>query len=188
MPEGIPIPGKTKPTEREVRRAQLGSSEDWRFPEKRFEVGKDHPGTLICPRCHAISEEKRWYYDDKKYQELRHAPGVEELVCPGCRRIEAHRYDGEVLLKSPLLTTRRSEALSLIRHTAEEARVKNPIARLASIEVRDGEIHVLTTTKFLAQRIGKEFAKAMGGELTIDNLPQEKFVRVRWVRENEVEE
>lgn len=184
MPEGIPIPGKTKPTEREVRRAQVGQSEDWRFPEKKFQKGKDHPGIIICPRCHAISQQKRWIVDEQRYRELQHQPGVEEVVCPGCRRIEERVYEGEVVLKSPLLVDRRDEAVSLIRHTEEEARMENPIARVASMEVRDGEIYVLTTTKWLAQRIGKEFAKALGGAVAIDNLPNEKFARVRWERDS----
>lgn len=184
MPEGIPIPGKTKPTEREVRRAQLGQSEDWRFPEKRFETGMDHPGIIVCPRCHAISVEKRWFVDERQYQELIGTPGVEPVVCPGCRRIEAHVYEGEVMLKSPLLVDRRDEALSLIYHTAEEARHENPIARVASLEEKEGEIYVLTTTRFLAQRIGKEFQKALGGDLAIDNLLHEKFARVRWTRKS----
>ncbi len=183
MPEGIPIPGKTKPTERQVRRAQVGQSQDWRFPEKKFEKGKDHPGIIICPRCHAISEQKRWFVDEQRYQELRGAAGVEEVVCPGCRRVEAQVYEGEVLLKSPLLVHTQDDALNLIRHTAEEARLENPIARLASVEARDDEIHVLTTTKWLAERIGKEFHKAYGGHVEIDSLPNEKFARVRWVRE-----
>ena len=29
---------------------------------------------------------------------------------------------------------------------------------------------------------GKEFKKALGGDLTIDNPPYEKFTRVRWER------
>ncbi|MBI2953393.1 MAG: hypothetical protein HYY30_03705 [Chloroflexi bacterium] len=184
MPEGIPIPGKTKPTEREVKRAQVGKSQDWRFPEKRFETGKDHPGIIICPRCHAISEKKRWFVDEKRYEELKNAPGVEQVVCPGCRRIEAQVYEGEVSLKSPLLIDRKDEALSLIHHTEQEARLENPIARIASIDVEGDEIHVLTTTKWLAQRIGKEFAKALGGTVSFDNPPNEKFTRVHWVRED----
>jgi NMD protein affecting ribosome stability and mRNA decay len=182
MPEGIPIPGKTKPTEREVRRAQLGRSEDWRYPEKKYERGKDHPGTIYCPRCHAISEQKRWFFDESRYQEIRELPTVKQVVCSGCRRIENQIYGGEVFLRSPLLVTRKDEALSLIRNTADTEMRKNPIARIASIEAGDDEIYVLTTTRWLAQRIGKEFAKALGGEVTIDNLPQEKFSRVRWER------
>ena len=188
MPEGIPLPGKTKPTEREVRRAQVGKSEDWRFPHKKYEKGKDHPGVIVCPRCHAISEQKRWYVDEQRYAQLVKMSGVEEVVCPGCRRIEAHVYEGEVLLKSPLLVGRKNEALSLIQNTAEEARLENPISRVASVDVRDGEIYVLTTTRWLAERIGKEFAKAYGGELKIDRPPREKFARVRWVRDGQGQE
>ena len=182
MPEGIPVPGKVKPTERTVRRAQVGQSEDMRFPDKKYEKGKDHPGTIICPRCHAISEIKRWFLDEAKYQELVHKPGIEMVVCPGCRRIEDKVFEGEVVLKSPMLEDVKEEAIRLIHHTEAEARQSNPFARLASVEVVDGEIRVLTTTRWLAQRIGKEFKKAFDGDLVIDNLPNEKFSRVRWTR------
>lgn len=182
MPEGIPLPGKAKPTERKVRRAQLGQSEDWRFPEKKYEKGKDHPGTIICPRCHAISELKRWFLDEAKYKGLEKRPDVEKVVCPGCRRIEDKVYEGEVFLISPRLAETEDQALNLIHNTEEEARQENPFARLASVDVEDGQIHILTTTRWLAQRIGKEFKKAYGGELLIDNLPNEKFSRVRWTR------
>lgn len=184
MPEGIPIPGKTKPTERQVRRADVGKSEDWRFPEKRYEKGKDHPGIIICPRCHAISEQKRWYLDEERYKELEHMPGVEKVLCGGCKRVRDRVYEGEVTLKSPLLVFEKDEALNLIHNTEDEARRENPLSQVASIEVRDGEIYVLTTTEFLAARIGKEFHKAYGGDLNIDNPPYEKFVRVRWAREH----
>jgi hypothetical protein len=125
--------------------------------------------------------------DEEKYSDLRNVPGVEEVVCPGCRRIEAHVYEGEVLLESPLLISRKNEAVNLIHSTEEEARLDNPISRVASIEVRDGVIYVLTTTRWLAERIGKEFAKALGGHLTIDKPPREKFVRVHWIRDRQGE-
>lgn len=182
MPEGIPIPGKTRPTEWEVRRARVGPTEDMRFPEKRYETGKDRPGTIICTRCHAISTKKRWFVDEELYQQLRRTPGVERTLCPGDRRIEDMYIEGEVILRSPLLLDRMSEAMSLIRHTETEAWLKNPIARVASVEIRGDTIRVLTTTRFLAQRIGKEFAKAFKGHLRIDNLLHEKASRVYWER------
>ncbi len=182
--QNLPVPGKTKPTEWQVRRAQDGPGEDWRFPEKRYEKGKDRPGTIICPRCHAISVQKRWFVDESLYQQLRHTPGVRWALCPGDRRLKLGYVQGEVILRSPLLLDRHGEALNKIHNTEREAWLENPIARVASIELDGDHIRVLTTTRWLAQRIGKEFAKAFGGHLRIDNLLHEHASRVYWTREH----
>ncbi len=185
--EHVPVPGRVKPTEREVLREQVGRSEDWLFPKTKDTHANpvpDVPGALICPRCHAISLEKRWFLDEPQYEVLKRSPTTRAVICPGCEAVEREMYDGEVVLRSPLLTANKEAALHLIRN--EEARVRqdNPLARLASVQDRGDEIYVLTITPFLAQRIGKEFEKAYGGELEIQNLPQERFTRVRWTREH----
>ena len=183
MPEGIPLPGRKKPTERQMRRWQLGRGEDWLFPRRNYEKGLDRPGLLICARCHASADEKRWYYDEHRYEQLKLRSDARFVLCPGCQRIERQIYGGVVQLRSPLLLTLKNQALHLIYHTEEKARASNPIARLASVEERGRNIRVVTTTRFLAARIGKEFEKAFGGDLQIQNLPREKFARVYWSRE-----
>lgn len=178
----FPLPGKVKPTWHDAKRQDLGRGEDWLYPEKGTEKGEDQPGLLVCPRCHAISEIKRWFVDEARYQELRTRPEVLLVVCPGCRRIERQQYDGEVTLQSPLLAQNQEEALHLIQNTEDKARQDNPFSRLASVEAEGDTIHVLTTTQWLAERIGKEFNKAFNGDLEIQRLPGEKFSRVRWQR------
>jgi len=182
MPNDLPLPGRVKPTWREAARWELGRQEDWFFQAKRYQDEEDRPGTLVCPRCHAISEIKRWYLDEERYLELRKRPDVQLVTCPGCLRIERQQYEGEVLLHSPLLQSNRDQALHLIYHTEDEARRDNPFARLAAVEADGEEIRVLTTTRWLAERIGKEFRKAFRGDLQIQRLPREKFARVRWSR------
>jgi hypothetical protein len=184
MPSDVPLPGRSRPTEREARRWQLGRSEDWRFPEKRIERGLDRPGLVLCPRCHAISEQKRWYYDERRFEQLGQRPDAQFIVCDGCMRIERQMYGGEVLLRSPLLIANKEQAKHLIYHTEEQAKTNNPLARLASVDDHGEEIAVLTTTAWLAVRIGKEFKKAFGGNVQVQRLPQEKFARVRWLRES----
>lgn len=180
--EKPPLPGRVKPTWHEASRQQLGRGEDWLFPDKKAEAGEDQPGLLICPRCHAISEIKRWYVDEDRYRELRSRPDAQLVVCPGCLRIERQQYDGEVVLSSPLLADNKEQAMHLICKTEDKARRDNPFSRLASVEDNGEEIRVLTTTQWLAERIGKEFRKAFSGELEIQRLPGEKFSRVRWHR------
>jgi hypothetical protein len=178
----FPLPGKVKPTWYDAKRTQLGRSEDWLFPDRQAEKGEDQPGLLVCPRCHAISESKRWFVDEARYQQLRARPGVRLVVCPGCLRLERQQYDGEVTLRSPLLATNKDQALHLIYNTEGQARQDNPFSRVASLADGGEEIHVLTITQWLAERIGKEFKKAFHGDLEIQRLPGEKFSRVRWQR------
>ncbi|MBI2938958.1 MAG: hypothetical protein HYY04_00850 [Chloroflexi bacterium] len=182
MLHGLPIPGRIQPTAREVYRAQVGNHLDWRFPMRKYEKGLDRPGILVCPRCHAISEQKRWYIDEARYRELRTVPGVRFITCPGCQRIDRQLYGGEVHLRSPLLAANKEQALGLIYHEEDRARQSNPFARLASVVDRGEELEILTTTPFLAERIGKAFRKTFKGELELEHLPYEKFIRVRWSR------
>ena len=182
MLEGLPLPGKTKPTAREVYRAQIGRKVDWLTPERSAEPGYDQPGTLICPRCHAISLQKRWFVDESLYQRLRTLPCVRLLVCPGCRRVERQIYEGDVTLRSPLLLANKEQALHLIYHEEDKARQVNPFSRLAAVEDRGSEIAILTTTISRAERIGKAFHRSFKGALSLQYLPGERFVRVRWKR------
>jgi hypothetical protein len=182
MLQGLPLPGKTKPTAREVYRAQIGRKVDWLTPGRRAERGYDQPGTLICPRCHAISLQKRWFFDESLYQRLRALPCARFLVCPGCRRVERQIYEGEVILRSPLLLANKEQALHLIQNEEDKARQVNPFSRLAAVDDRGSEITILTTTIPLAERIGKAFHRSFKGALSVQYSPGERFVRIRWKR------
>jgi hypothetical protein len=142
----------------------------------------DRHGTLICPRCHAISTIKRWFFDERRYWQLTLQPGVGVVTCPGCQRLDRRTYEGEVHLRSELLLHNKRQALGMIRNQEREAMEENPIARLANVQDHGQEIAVITTTQFLAERIGKEFKKAFDGHLRIDSHPRERFSRVYWER------
>ena len=180
MLQGIPLPGRTRPTAREIYRAEIGEKVDECIPRHRWEKGKDRPGTLICPRCHAISVQKRWFLDEDRFQKLSTAPGVQLVICPGCLRIERQMYDGVVTLRSHLLLRNKAQALAMIRHAEDRARITNPFSRLASVVDHGDEIDILTTTCWLAEQIGKAFHHAFQGQLELQPLSDEKFVRVYW--------
>jgi hypothetical protein len=182
MLQGLRLPGRTRPTAREVYRSEIGERVDWLLPEHKWEKGKDRPGVLICPRCHAISVCKRWFLDEDRYEQLRSTPGVQFVICPGCRRIQYQVYEGVVRLHSPLLLTNKAQAMAIIDHAEDKARQTNPFSRLASVVDSGDTIDILTTTYWLAERIGKEFHKAFKGTLELQRLPDERFVRVRWER------
>lgn len=169
-----------------VRKLPVDQQNDltWRFPDRRFD--QDHhldvPGPAICTRCHAYLELDHWRYDEHRYRELKAQPDISEILCPGCTRVERRIYEGEVTVQHRGDQAEKQTMLHLIHNEEARARVNNPSARIALLEDRDGDdtIYVLTTTKFLAKRIGRELQKAFHGIIKVDELPQERFTRVRW--------
>lgn len=142
-------------------------------------------GTVICMRCHAIWDgNKRWHLDEEEFQQLRENSEIEQVVCPGCLQIEDGRYDGQVVLTSPLIPKNEEAILGLIYNTEEQIRSNNPLARIAGLTVKGETIEVLTITPFLAERIGKELQKAYHGTLEIKQLDRARFKRVMWYRED----
>ncbi|GIW04161.1 MAG: hypothetical protein KatS3mg059_0781 [Thermomicrobiales bacterium] len=182
MPDTLPIAGRVLPTRRDVDRQTLGRSADWRWWRSKLQDPEDVPGILICPRCHAISDHKRWFYDERRYQELKWDKTVRVVCCPGCTEFDRSLHGGEVRLRSPLLRENKRQVLQLIRDVERRAMLENPLARLAAIHDHGEEVVVLTTTPFLARRIGTEFKEAFDGQLQVDKLPHEDFVRVYWER------
>ncbi len=112
--------------------------------------------------------------------DLKALPETHQVLCPGCTRIEKRLYEGEVRIRHHWNGVDKSEVLHLIHNEEARERITNPTARIALMEDRDDEIYLLTTTQFLARRIGTELQKAYKGNLTIDHLPRERFSRVRW--------
>src|SRR5205814_1751454 len=117
-----------------------------------------------------------------EYKDLSKDKSVERALCPGCRRIEQKIYDGQVVLEGEFLNDHIETVMGLIKHTEGKAWHDNPRARIASIEQDGNRMEILTTTKWLAQRIGKEMHKSFKGKLKIQPLHRENFVRVYWSR------
>lgn len=61
-------------------------------------------------------------------------------------------------------------------------RWSNAASKILSITDCEDYIEILTTTEWLAVRIGKEMEKAFKGKLEIKRPTQEQFVQVRWSR------
>jgi hypothetical protein len=159
MPEQIPLPPKgAKPTARSIRRAQLGQRQDIRLPEKEYQARQDPAGQIICPTCHAISIGKRWFFDEARYQSLVRQPETKQHLCPGDERLARQMYGGEIILRSSLLANRdhRDQLSALIEHEATAAaREDNPLHRFQILEEAPDQIHLVTTTAYLASRIAK---------------------------------
>lgn len=160
---------------------QVGHSEERHCEDRKFKQ-KHHQcaGVALCPECHAVWLSKRWYVNAKKANLLAQDPLTRTQLCPGCDQIHKQMYEGEVYLQSPHILEIREDAFGLLEHTEARAYMHNPRSRIAIIEETADGMRIVTTTKWLAQRIGKEFEKAFKGTLKIKPLPNEKFVRVYW--------
>ncbi len=161
----------------------LGHTHD-RFPEdRRFESKeKQGAGKYVCRRCGAFCQEKHWYMDNDQLKQLVRKNHLTETLCPGCDRIDRRLWEGEVILESPLLEEQKDTVMALIKHTEGKAWHDNPHSRIAEVETNKGRMRILTTTKWLAQRIGKQFYKSFKGELELKPAHREKFIRVYWSR------
>lgn len=138
------------------------------------------PGHCYCSKCGAIGFQKRWYIDSALEQTLRQDKNANAVLCPGCTRVEQQLYEGEVVLANSRFNALMGEIIALIKHTEGKCWHHNPIAKIGGATEEGRTIHVQTTTRFLAERIGKELQKTYKGNLEIKRTPGEKFVRVYW--------
>jgi hypothetical protein len=140
-------------------------------------------GPAVCTRCHAIRHHKHWHLDEATAKALLAQGDTEQVICPGCVKVERQEYDGQVVLTGAFLNAHQEEIIGLIRNTESHIREHNPIARIASVTATEDRVEVLTISPFLAERIGKEVRKAYDGELEIKHPERQEFIRVTWMRE-----
>lgn len=141
-------------------------------------------GPAVCTRCHAIRHHKHWHLDEKTAVGLIAQGDVEQLVCPGCVKVERQEWDGQVVLIGGFVQAHQDEIMGLIRNTESHIREHNPIARVGSVTATEDRLEVLTVSPFLAERIGKEVRKAYDGMLEIKHPERQEFIRVTWIRED----
>jgi NMD protein affecting ribosome stability and mRNA decay len=167
-----------------IHQDRVGAQRDltMRFVDRQFDDHEALPSPTICPRCHAHRERGQWRYDEQRYRALLTQPDMPTHLCPGCERIERRMYEGEVTARHDWSAVSKEEALNLINHEEARARASNPGARIAVVEDRGDELYILTTTQFLAKRIGRELEKAYRGVARVMHLPRERFTRVYWER------
>ncbi len=147
-------------------------------PDQSHPLFHAKPGHSYCTKCGAICFQKRWYIAPEEEKALRQDKNASQLLCPGCSMIEQELYEGEVILENSSFAPLMGEIVAVIKHTEGRCWHHNPNAKLAGVTEEDGVLHVMTTTKFLAERIGKELHKIFNGKLEIQRT--EQFVRVYW--------
>lgn len=141
-------------------------------------------GQAVCVRCHAVRHQKHWHLDEQAATALLAQGEVEQVICPGCLKVEREEFDGQVVLSGAFVEAHQDEIIGLIRNTEALLRANNPMARVASVTATADRLEVLTISPFLAERIGKEVRKAYDGKLQIQHADREAFIRVTWLRED----
>ena len=169
--------------DRAKRAPEIGHSGERLIEDRRLkEKQRTQAGTAVCPRCGAIGIRKHWFAEPKMIERYASDPALRYALCPGCQRTEAKHYEGEVLLESQLLGENHEMVYGLIYHTAAKAFHDNPYSRIAVIQDDGDKIYMLTTTRTLAERLGKAFHRSFKGKLEIKPSPAEKYSIVQWRR------
>jgi NMD protein affecting ribosome stability and mRNA decay len=147
----------------------------------RLEEGQE---AAVCQECHALYQNKRWFFDEKLYTRLAKAPGkIREVVCPTCRKIKDRYPEGILTLSGEFFNQHRDEVVRLLENEASKVAARNVLDRVIRMfpEGKD-KLVVETTTEKLAQRLGRAVFRAYKGNLDFRWSEMNKFVRVYWNR------
>lgn len=156
---------------------EIGHSTERLYEDRKMkQKHRQWAGKAMCERCGAVWMGKHWYVAPVDKKDV-----IRTELCPGCQRVEQQLYEGEVFLKAPEATAENEDMMGLLNHTESRAYLQNPKSRIALIEPIEGGLHIVTTSVWLANRIGKEVANAFkGGQLDLKRSPGENFIIVRW--------
>ncbi|MEW6387923.1 MAG: BCAM0308 family protein [Thermodesulfobacteriota bacterium] len=137
----------------------------------------------LCVGCHALYQNKRWFFDDKLYGRLAGTDKVREVTCPTCRKIRDRYPEGILTLKGEFFKQHREEIVTLLEKEAGRVAGRSVQDRLIQM-IPEGKdrLVVETTSEKLAQHLGRAVYRAYKGELDFRWSEMNKFVRVYWSR------
>jgi hypothetical protein len=167
------------PTKRSTERA--GTRPKLQDP---YLLSKAYPEPTVCPTCSLVYHKKRWVRDGNLFQSVINT--AEKHKCPACRKIEDHYVMGLVSITGTFFPTIKSEIVNIIHNHEKKEAIRNPLARIMSLNKKDNTIVVETTSDNLAIAIGKALERSHGGELNIQFGNDEQTARVNWHRDLEV--
>jgi NMD protein affecting ribosome stability and mRNA decay len=135
-----------------------------------------------CEECHALYQDKRWFFDEKLYDRLVGAGKVGQVLCPTCRKIKDHYVEGYLTLSGDFLVEHQEEIIQLLQKEAGKVGHRSFDDRIILITPEEDRVVVETTTEKLAQHLGRTIYKAYKGDLSFKWSEPNKFVRVYWNR------
>ncbi len=159
-------------------RDKIYTENDPYMPQK----GKGLPETAICKECKAVYHSKKWFLDEKLYEQKKALKDVHLVICPACKKTQENVPNGIVTLKGDFLKQHKEEIMNLIHNEDARSKQYNPLKRIMKIDEKGGEVEIQTTSAKLAQRIGSILFKAYSGEVEYKKHENAKFMRVEWRR------
>ena len=159
-------------------RDKIYAEHDPYMPKK----GKGLAETSICKECKAVYHSKKWFLDEKLYEQKKALKDVHLVICPACKKTKENVPNGVVTLKGDFLKQHKEEILNLIHNEDARSKQYNPLKRIMKIDEKGGEVEIQTTSAKLAQRIGSILFKAYSGEVEYKKHENAKFMRVEWRR------
>ncbi|HHT9110076.1 MAG TPA: BCAM0308 family protein [Candidatus Brocadiaceae bacterium] len=144
--------------------------------------GKGLPETAICKECKAVYHSKKWFLDEKLYEQKKALKDVHVVICPACKKTQENVPNGIVTLKGDFLKQHKEEIMNLVHNEDTRSKQYNPLKRIMKINEKGGEVEIQTTSAKLAQRIGSILFKAYSGEVEYKKHENMEFMRVEWRR------
>ncbi len=137
----------------------------------------------LCTQCHALYQEKRWFYDQKLYDRLAGTDKVREIVCPACRKVNDGYAEGYLSLSGEFFNQHRDEIVKLLEKEASRVGARSVLDRIIRMAPEGADTLVVeTTTDKLAQRLGRAVYRAYKGDLKFHWGEMDYLVRVYWSR------
>ena len=140
--------------------------------------GKKYKEPTYCPSCGLIYEKGRW-----KEGSLNEGNGVNEEICPACRRQREKTPEGIIHLSGRYLNEHKREIINIAKNRESRAQETRPLQRIMWMRKDGDSIEIATTSEHLARRIGKAVKDAHDGELDINSGKNQRLTRVYWERD-----
>ncbi len=140
-------------------------------------VKEKYQDPSVCVKCNVVFHDGMFEWSGVT------PPGAQKMICPACRRIDDDYEGGHVVLEGAFLAGHKSDVENIIRNAEQAEKRSRPLERIISILDKGDRIEIKTTYEHLARRIGEAVHKAYKGELKLQYLESEKFVRVYWKRD-----
>lgn len=137
-----------------------------------------------CTRCGAVYNGRRWISKPNdetvgKYTKKE----MQQVVCPGCSRMERQQVEGIVSLRGNFFDVHRDEIWNVVKRVARNKEQRNVSSRILNVADDNGGLVIETTDEHLAERMGKELQKAFKGNLEMKWQEGAALVRVSWERD-----
>ncbi len=141
--------------------------------EQEYGLGKKN--IVLCKKCEAVYFNKSWHHGLEEHKNIREDNKVNFVVCPACRMIADHLFEGEVILEN-VPEQNREEILRNIKNTGAQAYEKDPMERIIGMDEQGSRIQVQTTDNQMARAIARQIERAY----------KKAKVETRWSKEESI--